>query len=136
MEYQIKEYTTYNEQEIRTLYESVGWTAYTQNPEMLKNAYAHSLKIYAAYVEGKLAGIIRAVGDGYSVVLIQDLLLFPEQQRKGIGTALLQRILEEYKDVYQKHLLTDDTEKTVRFYKSCGFAMDTEIGCRAFTKNY
>lgn len=81
-------------------------------------------------------GNIRVVGDGYSVVFIQDILIFPEYQRQGIGTALLQHILQEYKDVYQKHLLTENTEKTVQFYKSLGFTMDTEIECRAFSKYF
>ena len=134
MEFTLKEYGEYSEDEILDLYGSVGWTNYTKNPEMLKNAYAHSLKVYGAYVEEKLAGIIRVVGDGYSVVFIQDLLVYPEYQRKGIGTALLQRILEEYSQVYQKHLLTENTEKTIQFYKSLGFTMDTDMGCRAFSK--
>ena len=60
---------------------------------MLKEAYAHSLKIYAAYVNNKLAGIIRVVGDGASVVFVQDLLVYPECQRQGIGTALLKMIM-------------------------------------------
>ncbi len=101
---------------------------------MLKNAYSNSLKTYGAYVDEKLVGIIRAVGDGYSVVFIQDVLIRPEYHRRGIGRALMQRIVDEYKDVYQIHLLTDYTEKTVGFYKSMGFLMDTDIDCRAFTK--
>ena len=44
MEFTIREYTEYREAEILRLYESVGWTNYTGNPGMLKNAYAHSLK--------------------------------------------------------------------------------------------
>ena len=32
----IKEYTTYHEDEIVKLYASVGWTAYTKDPETLK----------------------------------------------------------------------------------------------------
>ena len=35
---------------------------------MLEEAYRHSLKIYAAYVEEKLIGVIRVTGDGYSVI--------------------------------------------------------------------
>lgn len=134
MEVFIKEYKEYNESEILKLYQSVGWTNYVNNPEMLKNAYENSLKIYAAYMNDKIVGIIRVVGDGFSVVFIQDLLVYPEYQRKGIGKALLEKILSEYKDVYQKHLLTDNTEKTIQFYKSIGFTMDTDKGCRAFSK--
>ena len=134
MDYNVKEYMDYNEQEILSLYESVGWDNYTKNPQMLKEAYLHSLRIYAAYVDNKPVGIVRVVGDGSSVVFVQDLLVSPEYQRQGIGTALLKAIMEEYRGVYQLHLLTDNNEKTVAFYKALGFVMDTDINCRAFTK--
>ena len=136
MEFSIKEYKEYNENEILNIYQSVGWSIYVDNPEMLKSAYHNSLKIYAAYINNNMAGIIRVVGDGFSVVFIQDLLVYPKYQRKGIGKALLEKILSEYKDVYQKHLLTENTEKTIQFYKSIGFTMDTDINCRAFSKYF
>ena len=134
MDYNITEYIDYNEQEILPLYESVGWINYTKNPRMLKDAYLHSLRTYAAYVDNKLVGVIRVVGDGFSVVFVQDLLVYPEYQGQGIGTALLKKIMEEYHGVYQLHVLTDNTEKTVAFYKSLGFSMDTDMDCRAFSK--
>ena len=134
MSIDIREYTAYDEREVLPLYKSVGWTNYFRRPEMLANAYKHSLKAYAAYEGDKLLGIIRVVGDGCSVVFIQDLLVYPEYQRKGIGTALLGRVQEEYSSVYQLHLLTENTEKTVAFYESLGFTMDTDMGCRAFSK--
>ena len=133
MEVIIKEYAVYKEAEILGLYTSLGWTSYTGNPEMLRNAYLNSLKIYGAYVDDKLIGIIRVVGDGYSVIFIQDLLVHPEFQRKGVGTLLLKKVLCEYDSVYQKHLMTEDTEKTTLFYKSLGFVDNSEIGCKAFS---
>ena len=136
MEYQIREYIRYNQEEILRLYEKAGWTNYTSNPEMLKNAYANSLKIYAAYDGEMLIGIIRAVGDGFSILYIQDILILPKYQRQGVGTALMEVLLETYKHVYQKVLLTDNSEKTIAFYKSVGFEMDTETGRRAFWRNY
>lgn len=134
MEFSVKEYQEYKEQEILNLYESVGWINYVNNADMIRNAYANSLKILGAYAGEKLLGIIRVVGDGYSIIFIQDILVRPEYQYQGIGTALLRKILEIYKNVYQKTLLTDNTEKTIQFYKSAGFQMDTDIECRAFTK--
>ena len=136
MEFSIQEYNTYRESEILSLYQSVGWTNYTDDPDMLKNAYANSLKILGAYADGQLLGIIRVVGDSCSIVFIQDILVFPEYQRKGIGTALISKILALYQNVYQKSLLTDNTAKTIRFYRSAGFKLDTDIGCRAFIKMY
>ena len=134
MEFVIKEYRDYKENEILPLYESVGWVNYTKNPEMLKEAYNHSLKIYGAFENGKLIGIIRVVGDGFSVIFIQDLLVYPQYQRKGIGRALINKILCEYKDVYQIHLMADNSERSALFYKAMGFLMDTDINCRAFSK--
>ena len=134
MEFSIQEYTEYNKDEILNLYESVGWTNYTSNPDMLENAYKNSLKILGAYEDEKLLGIIRVVGDGHSIIFIQDILILPEYQHQGIGTALIQAILEMYSHVYQKSLMTDNTEKTIGFYKSLGFYMDTDIECRAFMK--
>lgn len=136
MQLVVKGYSKYNEEEILNLYKSVGWLNYTSNPAMLKNAYKNSLKILGAYDADKLVGIIRVGGDGYSIVYIQDMIVLPEYQRKGIGTLLLEKILFEYENVYQKVLMTDNTEKTIRFYKSAGFMADTDIDSVAFLKIY
>lgn len=130
----IKPYTHYNECEILSLYQSVGWSNYYEHPEMLKNAYAGSRCILAAYEDEKLVGIVRAVGDGSSILFIQDILVCPVYQRRGIGTALMQALLERYSHVYQIELATDNTEKTIAFYKSLGFHPLHEIGCCGFTK--
>lgn len=136
MQFIIKEYSIYNKVEILNLYDSVGWSNYTSNPSMLSNAYKHSLKILGAYDADKLVGIIRVVGDGYSMVYIQDIIVLPDYQRKGVGTLLLEKILFEYKNVYQKVLITDNTEKNIQFYKSLGFTLDTDMDCRAFLRIY
>ena len=46
---EIKEYLSYDEKEILALYESVVWTAYTENPAALRLGFAHSLLTLAAY---------------------------------------------------------------------------------------
>lgn len=136
MKYNIKEYCEYKQEEILHLYEQVGWTNYTVNPEMLRKAYENSLKILAAYDGEALIGIIRAVGDGASILYIQDILVLPEYQRMGVGSALMNEMLANYQQVYQKVLLTDDSEKTIQFYKSVGLEMDRESGCVAFWRVY
>ncbi len=134
MNIKISEYNNYKPEEILNLYGSVGWCSYTNRLDMLEHAFEHSLKILGAHDGEKLVGIIRAVGDGYSVLFIQDILVIPEYQRKGIGTKLLKSILDLYPDVYQIQLVTDNTEKTIAFYKSCGFLPYSEIGCEGFMK--
>ena len=126
----IIEYQTYREEEILPLYASVGWTAYTDAPDALRRGFVKSLLTLAAYEEKTLVGLVRAVGDGETVVLVQDLLVAPEYQRKGIGRALLQAVLDRYRAARQLQLVTDDTEKTLAFYKSMGFAENAAFGCR------
>ncbi|MGO4929247.1 GNAT family N-acetyltransferase [Fundicoccus sp. Sow4_D5] len=130
----IQVYETYQEAEVLALYASVGWTNYTQNPQMLRSAFKHSLKVLAAFEGEQLVGIIRVVGDGYSIVFIQDLLIHPNFQRRGLGQKLLNLIVSEFSKVYQLHLMTDDTEKTQLFYESLGFERVNQIGIRAFTR--
>ena len=123
----IKEYTAYNEDEIVSLYTDVGWKAYTDDLVALHSGYENSLLILAAYEGDELLGIIRVVGDGYTIVFVQDILVFRKHQREGIGRALLQEVLDRYKSVRQIELVTDNTEKTKAFYKSVGFAELSEI---------
>ena len=131
---EIKKYTEYKEDEIFRLYQSVGWEAYTENMPALEQGFRNSLLVLAAYEKGELLGIIRAVGDGSTVVFVQDILVFPEMQRRGIGTALLKAVLDQYHDVRQIQLTTDDTPKTVAFYKSLGFHALSDIGCCGFMR--
>ena len=131
---EIREYRTYSEAEILPLYESVGWTAYTDHPEVLRKGFDNSMLTLAAYEGDQLLGIIRAVGDGHTIVFVQDILVFPEHQRKGIGSALLQAILDRYSHVRQIELATDNTPKTIAFYKSMGFHEMSKIGCCGFIR--
>ena len=131
---EIREYRTYNEQEILSLYTSVGWTAYTDAPDILRQGFEHSLLTLAAYENGQLVGLTRTVGDGYTIVFVQDILVFPEHQRRGIGTVLLQAVLDRFSHVRQMELATDDTPKTIAFYKSLGFSPMSEIGCCGFMR--
>ena len=131
---EIREYPVFNTDEIRRLYSEVGWTAYTENMPALEQGYQDSLLVLAAYENDELLGIVRAVGDGFTIVFVQDLLVFPEKQRQGVGTALLKAVLDRYADVRQIELTTDNTPRTIAFYKSMGFSEFSEIGCCGFMK--
>ncbi len=100
----------------------------------LRKGFENSLLILAAYECDQLLGIIRAVGDGHTIVFIQDILVFPECQRKGIGSALLQVILDRYSHVRQIGLTTDNIPNSIAFYKSMGFREISEIGCCGFMR--
>ena len=120
-------------EDVLHLYQAVGWTNYTHQPEMLEQALSHSLVIYVALDGDAVVGLIRLVGDGFSSVFVQDLIVLPSYQRQGIGRSLMKEALEDYKDAYQVQLVTEQTEKNVGFYRSMGFEALSTYDCIGMT---
>ena len=118
-----------NINDILHLYQAVGWTNYTHQPQMLEQALSHSLAIYLALDGDAVVGLVRLVGDGFSSVFVQDLIVLPSYQRQGIGSALMKEALTDYKDAYQVQLVTDQTEKNLEFYRSLGFETLSTYDC-------
>ena len=116
-------------EDILHLYQAVGWTNYTNQPQMLEQALSHSLVIYLALDDDAVVGLIRLIGDGFSSVFVQDLIVLPSYQRQGIGSALMKEALEDYKEDYQVQLATEQTEKNVGFYRSMGFETLSTYDC-------
>lgn len=111
------------------IYQAVGWTNYTNQPQMLAQALTHSLSIYLACDDEKIVGLVRLIGDGFSSVFVQDLIVLPTYQRQGIGSTLMKQALSDYKDTYQIQLATEESEKTLGFYRSLGFETLSSFQC-------
>ncbi|MDR7855036.1 GNAT family N-acetyltransferase [Tissierella sp.] len=120
--------------QLMDLYNDVEWLAYTKDKTRLYNAASNSLKLLTAWDDDKLVGLIRVVGDGYTIIYIQDILVLESYQGKGIGSHLLKLILEEYKTIRQIVLMTDNTEKTISFYQKNGMVETGEYNGVAFVK--
>ena len=120
-------------EDVLHLYQAVGWTNYTNQLQMLEQALSHSLVIYLALDGDAVVGLIRLVGDGFSSVFVQDLIVLPSYQRQGIGRSLMKEALEDYKDAYQVQLVTEQTEKNVGFYRSLGFEALSTYDCIGMT---
>ena len=111
------------------LYQAVGWTNYTNQPQMLAQALSHSLATYLARDGEEVVGLVRLIGDGSSSVFVQDLIVLPTYQRQGIGSTLMKQALSDYKDAYQIQLATEESEKTLGFYRSLGFETLSSFQC-------
>lgn len=130
----IREYSEEYQQEALDLYQDAGWTAYTADIEALCMGFAHSLCILTAFADGRLVGLIRAVGDGHTVVWIQDVLVRSDYRRKGIGKALVRALCSKYSAVRQIMLASDETEELSSFYTSLGFRKFQHFGMVAYCK--
>ena len=118
-----------NINDVLHLYQAVGWTNYTHQPQMLEKSLSHSLAIYLALDGDAVVGLVRLVGDGFSSIFVQDLIVLPTYQRQGIGSALMKKALADFKDAYQVQLVTEQTEKTLEFYSSLGFETLSTYDC-------
>jgi GNAT superfamily N-acetyltransferase len=124
-------------EEVVELYRSVGWSVYAERPQVLEQAIAGSSFVVTARDHGRLVGMARAVSDGASICYLQDVLVAPHAQRRGIGRHLVTAILDRYASVRQKVLLTDDEPAQRAFYESLGYAEISDFGegsLRAFVR--
>ena len=103
------------------IYRDNGWGAYLTSLDKLKKAFDNSLYILGAFEEDKLVGFIRCIGDSEFIIYIQDLIVLPEYQRRGIGKTLVKKVSDKFSDVRQFVLITDkDDEKANAFYRAIG----------------
>lgn len=107
---------------IKDIYRKESWNAYLKDDEKLIRAFDKSLYIIGAFDNYKLIGLIRCVGDGEHILVVQDLIVDPEYQKRGIGTYLFKKIMQRYSEV-RMFMVVTDIEDVVdnKFYQSFNF---------------
>ena len=93
-----------------------------------------SLAVWGAILGEKLVGVIRVVGDGATIVFVQDLIVVPSHQRRGIGAQLMGAVVSRFSDVYQMELLTDDGSGACALYERLGFVRSDAMGCVTYIR--
>ena len=132
--YQINQ--TIAENDLTKLYNSVGWFAYTNTRVNLMAAVENSLMVVSAWADNQLVGLVRVVGDGETIIFIQDILVDPKFQSQQVGTELMNRVLSQYPAVRQKVLLTEEAPDVRHFYEKFGFRSADQGTLVAFYKNF
>jgi ribosomal protein S18 acetylase RimI-like enzyme len=122
MEY--KRQKDFSEEQIRELFGSVHWFS-GRFPEKLRPAFLHSGRVISAWDGEKLVGLIRGLDDGAWQATIDCLLVNPLYQRQGIASALLELLLEDYREFLYVTVVPDE-KKNVAFYIKHGFDIMAE----------
>jgi len=104
--------------EVIELYRANAWSA-ANKPGELMAALRNSHALATARIEGRLVGLANAISDGHLVVYFPHLLVHPEMQRRGIGRALMEAMLDRYRSFHQLMLIADGD--ALRFYEAMGF---------------
>ncbi len=106
----------------------VGWPSppsLDRRLELLRRSDAVSL----AYDEKSLVGFATAISDGVLAAYIPFLEVLPSHQRRGIGTALIERLLAQLDDLYMVDVSCDAPLEP--FYAQLGFStLDRAMGRR------
>lgn len=103
---------------IDNLRKSIGWNSMK---EYYKKSLSKSYFYICCYDNGHLVGFLDVVSNGSSDAYIQDVMVRPGYQRKGIGTELMKIAIKRLKrdEIYSISVLFD--EKLVNFYKKFEF---------------
>lgn len=119
---------TASRQQVLDLYESVGWSAYTRDPDSLLRAIRNSGFVMEAWDGNELVGLIRCLSDGDTIVYIQDILVRPDHHNMGIGRRLVSEAVAYYPErIRQIVLITDDEQGQRAFYEAMGFTEISEL---------
>lgn len=132
MDIEIKKGLVPDIDDVLKLYDDCGWTAYTDEPELLEKAIRNSLEVWTLWKGEILVGLARTVGDGATITYLQDLLILKAYQGKGHGTRLLSEVIHDNKGIRQFVLLTEDNEKNKNFYKKLGLRPVSDYKCVSF----
>ncbi len=89
-EYVITEETPKVEEFI-ALRDAVGWGGISS--ETLAGGLSGSLMCVCVRKDGELVGFGRVIGDGCFTFYIQDIIVHPGHQRKGLGKAVMERVM-------------------------------------------
>lgn len=90
-EYEIRQLLP-SAEDYNRLRKAVGWVTY--DVPVIELSLPKSLYCVCAMLNDRIVGMARVVGDGGLVFYIQDVIVEPEHQRRGIGTRLMDRIMD------------------------------------------
>ena len=124
---EIRVVTAWDAGEIVSLYRAAGWWQEGRDdPSEIGDLILGSL-VFVVAVDpktGKAVGMGRAISDGVSDAYIQDLMVLPACRGRGIGGALLRRILEACRERGIGWIGLIAEGGSGEFYRRLGFGED------------
>lgn len=109
-----------NFEQIQILYEALGWNSLNLTVSELGKMCTQSWYTIYAFEEEQLVGMGRVISDGVITGIICGLGVLPKYQSKGIGSEMLNRIIQhcERNRVIPQLMCVEQLES---YYESFGF---------------
>lgn len=105
------------------LAEAVGWQAHFDDHLREASLRASIAGVVFDHVTAGVVGMARAVGDGLQYAYVQDVIVHPDYDGKGIATALVERLLQLLQPPAGGELFVGlfASEEAAGIYESLGF---------------
>lgn len=118
-----------NEDLILQLSELYKKTWFTQNREVkdIKTMLDNSYLVLGFMENGKLIGFCRVISDGVYKTFLFDVIVHNDYQNRGIGTLIMNTLLNHKKLADINHIELYCPEKITKFYKKLGFDTRTSL---------
>lgn len=90
-----------------------------KSPKDLATVFSNSRFKCFVYADGELVGVGRALADGLDCSYIADVAVLPEHQGKGLGTAIIEKLVDF--SVGHTKIILYANPGTEAFYRGIGF---------------
>jgi GNAT superfamily N-acetyltransferase len=104
------------------LFTTTNWNdSYQLDSEELSQALHNSWYMISAYDNEQLVGFGRIICDGVVHALILDLIVHPDFQNRGIGSQILNKLIEKCRQHRIRDIQLFSVKGKAEFYHKCGF---------------
>jgi len=118
MEFSFQEdLTNINWEEMRQVYQSVGWSKHTE--EIIQTVFQASNVVVIVRADKEIVGFGRALTDGIFNAAIYDIVVHKKYQGLGIARQIIDHLLKKLEGVSCTHLIS--TTGNEAFYEKMGF---------------
>ncbi len=109
------------------LFETTGWNKeYKLTMDELFRAIKNSWDMVSAYDNENLIGYGRIISDGVMHALILDMIVLPEYQKNGIGSSILDKLVDRCKQWEIRDIQLFCAKGQAEFYKKHSFSRRPE----------
>ena len=110
-----------NAEEYNMLRETTDWGTYAE--DFIQQYLANSLFCVCAMAGDNCVGMARVVGDGGLVFYIQDVIVVPEYQSRGIGTQMVAAVMRYIRSIAVQNTMIGlmAAKGKESFYEKSGF---------------
>lgn len=111
-------------QEYVRLFSSTGWMPVLKiSEDDLKRVFDGTWYWITAYQNESIVGVGRLLSDGVLYALICDIIVMPEHQNKGIGSAILKALVKKCQEADIKRVWLFAAPGKAGFYEKYGFSI-------------